>query len=144
MDDAKEAMLKREELRSTVLKGVKAAFSNELLAKKGALQTELADEDALAIVRRLVKQRKDSIEQFTKGGRKDLADNESSELAILESYLPAMMSEDDVRKVVENKKEELDITDKAKSNMLLGAVMKELKGKADGAMVRSIVERLFN
>ena len=144
IEDAKQAMMKKEEPRLTVLKGVKATFTNELLSKKGAPQTELPDEEALASVRRLVKQRKDSIEQFTKGGRKDLAESESAELKILEIYLPSQMSEADVKKVVEKKRAELGVTDKTKSGMLMSAVMKELKGKDDGAVVKKIVDELFS
>lgn len=144
IEDAKEAMLNKEDLRLLVLKGVKATFTNELLAKKGALQEELKDDEALAVIRRLVKQRKDSIEQFTKGGRKDLVKNEQAELKILEVYLPADMSEKDVRKIIEKKKVELKITDKSKSGMLMSAVMKDLKGKADGMVVKKIVEELLS
>ena len=144
LEDAKGAMLKKEELRLMVLKGVKAAFTNELLVKKGPVNQELSDEDALAVIRRLVKQRKDSIDLFTKGARKDLADNEAKELKILEVYLPAQMSEADVKKVAEKKKAELNIADKSKSGMLMSAVMKELKGKADGSVVKKVIDQLFS
>lgn len=142
-EDAKQAMLKKEEDRLTVLKGVKAAFINELLAKKGPVVKELNDDEALAVIRRLVKQRKDSIDLFTKGGRKDLAASEASELKILETYLPAMIGEEDVKKIVEKKKTELKVTDKTKSGMLMSAIMKELKGKVDGVVVKKIVDELF-
>ncbi len=143
IEDAKQAMIKKEEPRLTVIKGVKATFANELLSKKGAPQTELNDEDALAILRRLVKQRKDSIEQFGKGGRQDLVDNEQAELEILEKYLPAQMNESEVTKIAEKKKTELGITDKKKTGVLMSAIMKELKGKADGAMVKKVVEEIL-
>ena len=144
LEDAKGAMLKKEELRLMVLKGVKAAFTNELLVKKGPVNQELSDDDALSVIRRLVKQRKDSIDLFTKGARKDLADNEAKELKILEVYLPAQMSEADVKKVAEKKKAELNIADKSKSGMLMSAVMKELKGKADGSVVKKVIDQLFS
>lgn len=143
IEDAKQAMLKKDEPRLTVLKGVKATFTNELLAKKGKPQTELSDEEALQILRRLVKQRKDSIEQFGKGGRQDLVKDETAELKILEAYLPSQMSEVDIRKITQRKMKELGISDKAKIGMLTGAVMKELKGNADGAVVKKIIEELF-
>jgi uncharacterized protein YqeY len=72
-----------------------------------------------------------------------LAKSEEAELKILEVYLPEMMSEADVRKVADRKKEELGITDKAKSGMLMSAIMKELKGKADGAVVKKVVDELI-
>jgi uncharacterized protein len=143
LEDAKQAMLKKNELCSLVLKGVKAAFINEIIAKNDPKKTELTDDEAIAIIRRLVKQRTDSIEQFTKGNRKDLADVEAKESKILEVYLPAMMSDKDVRKIVEKKKKELGISDKSKAGLLMSATMKELKGKADGATVKREVDKLF-
>ena len=144
LEDAKQAMLKKDVLRSTVLKGVKAVFMNEVIAKADPKKTELTDEEALNILRRLSKQRKDSIEQFTKGGRKDLADDESAELQILEAYLPTMMSEDAVRKVAAQKMTELGVSGKSKAGILMSAVMRELKGKADGAVVKNVVDQLLS
>ena len=86
---------------------------------------------------------KDSIDQFTKGGRSDLADSEKAELAILETYLPAQMSKDEVLKIAEAKKNEMAITDKSKSGQLMSAIMKELKGKADGNLVKSVVDEIL-
>lgn len=144
LEDAKQAMLKKDALRSTVLKGVKAVFMNEIISKADPKKTELTDDEALNILRRLSKQRKDSIDQFTKGGRKDLADAEMAELAVLESYLPTMMAEADVRKIISAKKMELGVTDKSKAGVFMSAVMKELKGKADGAIVKKIVDELLS
>lgn len=143
-EDAKGAMLKKEGMKLTVLKGVKAAFTNELLAKKGPVNQELSDDDALAVIRRLVKQRKDSIDLFTKGGRKDLADVEASELKILEVYLPAQMDDAEIEKIAKKKKVELKVTDKTKAGMLMSAIMKDLKGKADGGAVKKIVDELLS
>lgn len=142
-EDVKKAMLARDTVRATTLKGVSAAFTNELVAKGMKPQDELADEDCYTVIRRLVKQRKDSIEQFTAGNRTDLADAEKAELVILEGYLPRMMSEEDIRAFAQSKKEELGITDKGKIGMFVGTLMKDLKGKADGALVKSVVESLF-
>lgn len=142
-DQIKEAMLAKDTVRLSVLRGMSAAFTNELVAKGKKPQDELSDEDCISVVRRLSKQRKDSIEQFEKGGRADLADNEKAELAILETYLPQMMSRDEILKVAETKKAELGITDKTKLGVFTGAVMKELKGKADGSVVKEVIDSLF-
>ncbi len=142
-DGIKQAMLAKDSVRTTVLKGLSAAFTNELVAKGRKPQDALADDEALAVVKRQVKQRKDSIEQFVKGGREDLATDEKAELVILEAFLPATMSKDDIRKVAEAKKAEMNVTDKAKLGMLIGAVAKELKGQADGADIKEVVESLF-
>lgn len=141
--EIKDAMLKKETLRLNVLRGMIAAFTNELVAQKKKPQEELPDEDALNVIRRLVKQRKESIEQFIKGKREDLAEIEKEELVILEKYLPQMMSKDDIRKVAEVTKAKLGVQDKSKLGQLVGAVMKELKGKADGRDVKEVVDNLF-
>ena len=143
-EEVKKAMLAREATRLNVLRGMLAAFTNELVAQKKKPNEELPDEDALNVIKRLVKQRKDSIEQFGKGGRADLVKTEEEELAVLATYLPQTTSKEDIRKVAEAKKVALGITDKTKMGILMGNVMKELKGKADGADVKEVVESLFN
>jgi hypothetical protein len=140
-DNIKEAMLKKDAFMLTVLRGVSAAFTNEIIAKK-ITSEELLDEDAIAIIRRLVKQRKDSIEQFTKGGRMDLAQNEEAEMKILENFLPQMMSREEIQKIVETKISEVGQIDKTKLGQFMGGIMKELKGKADGTLVKEIIEGL--
>ncbi len=139
----KEAMLAKDQLKLSVVRGLVAAFTNELVAKGRKPQEELSDEDVLSVIRRAVKQRKDSIEQFTSGGRSELAEAENAELKILETYLPQMMSREDIKKVAEAKKVELGITDKAKLGQFVGMLMKELKGKADGGDVKAVAESLF-
>lgn len=141
--EIKEAMLKKDALKLNVVRGISAAFTNELVAKGHKPQEEIGDEDALVVIKRLVKQRKDSIDQFKKGNREDLAAEEAAELGILETYLPATMSKDEIRKIAEAKKAEMNFTDKSKMGMFMGAVMKELKGKADGADVKEVIESLF-
>lgn len=141
-DEIKKAMLAKDQLKLTVVRGLSAAFTNELIAK-GSTTPELSDEDALAIIKRNVKQRKDSIEQFTKGGRADLAEAEQAELTILEAYLPQMMSRDEIKKIAEAKKAEMGAVDKAKLGQFVGVLMKELKGKADGADVKAVVDEMF-
>ena len=136
-------MLAKDQVRLLVVRGLVTACTNELVAKGKKPTEELADDDVLSLIRRAVKQRKDSIEQFTKGGRADLAESEHAELAILEKYLPTMMSQDEIKKVAEAKKAELGITDKAKLGQFVGMLMKELKGKADGADVKAVAESLF-
>lgn len=141
-DGIKEAMLKKDAFRLTVLRGVLAGFMNEIIAKdiKGE---ELGDEEAQAVVRRLVKQRKDSIEQFTKGGRPELAKNEEAEMKVLEAFLPQMMTKEEIKKVVKAKKTSVGKIDKSKAGQFIGSVMKELKGKADGALVKEVVEEMI-
>lgn len=139
----KEAMMAKDALRLKAFRAMLAAFTNELVAKNRKPQEMLKDEEAIVVIGRLAKQRKDSIEQFRKGGREDLVKEEESELAILETYLPKMMDKSEVEKIARAKKEELDITDAAKKGILMSALMKDLKGKADGNLVKEVVENLF-
>ncbi len=139
----KEAMLAKDSVRVGVLRGLIAAMTNELVAK-GMKPTEaLSDQDVLAVIKRQVKQRKDSIALFVQGGREDLAESEKAELALLEVYLPALMPRDEIKKVVEAKIAEQGPVDKAKSGMFVGSIMKELKDKADGALVKAVVDELL-
>jgi len=139
----KEAMLAKEPVRLEVLRGMSAAFMNELVSKGKKPQDVLSDEDALQVIMRLAKQRKDSIEQFTKGNREDLVAEEKAQLAVIEAYLPKMMEKDEVLSLAKAKKEELGITDPTKKGMLMSALMKDLKGKADGTLVKEAVDSLF-
>ena len=139
----KEAMLAKDAVRLEVLRGMVASFTNELVAKGKKPQEMLSDEEAMAVIMRMSKQRKDSIEQFGKGGREDLVAEEQAQLAIIETFLPAMMSKADVEKVARAKQTELGITDPTKKGMLMAGVMKDLKGKADGMLVKEVVDSLF-
>ena len=134
----------KDSVRLGVVRGLVSAFTNELVAKKRKPDEELSDEDALAVISRQVKQRKDSIEQFEKGGRQDLADAEKTELVVLEKYLPTQMSGEEINTYVKNKQTELGMTDPTKKNQFMGMVMKDLKGKADGTLVKKVIDSLFS
>lgn len=138
------AMKARDEVRLRTLRGLLSAFTDENVAQKQKPDTELSDDEALKVITREAKKRRDSIEQFEKGGRDDLADKEKEELAVLEEFLPEQMSENETRSVVEAKKKELGVTDKSDMGQLMGAVMQELKGKADGNAVKKIVNELLS
>ncbi|OHA20115.1 MAG: hypothetical protein A2836_01500 [Candidatus Taylorbacteria bacterium RIFCSPHIGHO2_01_FULL_45_63] len=140
----KEALLKKETVRLSVLRSLLAGFTNELVARGRKPQEEATDEEALSVIKRSVKQHKDSIEQFKAGGREDLVVDETAELMILETYLPMSMPKEEIKKVAEEVKTRLGVTDKAKMGQLVGAVMKELKGKANGGDVKAVVESLFS
>jgi len=135
-------MIAKDQVRTLALRGVSAEIQKELIAK-GSAAPEGTDEEVLAVIKKLVKQRKDSIDQFTKGGRPELAADEQAELAILAAYLPATMPKDQIRKVAEAKKAELGVTDKTGAGKLIGAISKELKGQADGSDIKEVVDSLF-
>ncbi|MCX6713814.1 MAG: GatB/YqeY domain-containing protein, partial [Candidatus Vogelbacteria bacterium] len=130
--------------RLRTVRSISAAFTNELVAKRRKPDEILSDEEAIAVIKRQAKQRKDSIEQFRAGEREDLAVIEEAELKIIETFLPAQMSREEIQKIAEAKKAELGITDKTKFGQLMGAVTKEIKGAADGNLVKEVVESLFS
>jgi uncharacterized protein len=142
-DEIKKAMLAKEAERLSALRNISTAMTNESMAKGHKPDELLDDEGAITVLKRLVKQRKESIEQFTIGNRPEKAEEEKHELVIVESFLPAQMSRDDILKIAEAKKAELGITDKTKFGQLMGAVTKETKGTADGMLVKEVVESLF-
>ncbi len=142
--ELKDAMRAKDSLRLEVLRSVLTGFTNELVAKGKTPQDEIDDEMALTVITRLAKQRKDSMEQFINAGRKELAEKEKVELAMLETYLPERMGKEEILELVKAKKEELGIDDKSKSGILMGAIMKDLKGKADGGIVKDAVDGLFD
>ena len=142
--ELKDALKAKEEVKLRTVRSMLTAFTNELVASNRTPQDWLEDDETLAVIKRLAKQRKESIVQYEENNRPELAEPEKAELAVLESYLPQMMSADEIRPVAEAKKAELGIEDKSKMGMLVGAVMKELAGKADGNEVKSVVEGLFS
>lgn len=139
----KEAMKAGDKIRLEVMRGIVTAFTNELVSKSRTPQEILSDEEAIAVITRLSKQRKDSIEQFTKGGRLDLVEEESKQLAILNEYLPKLMEASEIEEIVKMKIAELAIKDPTKKGMFMASIMKDLKGKADGSVVKEAVDRLF-
>jgi len=139
----KTAMKARDAVRLSVLRGLSAAATNEAIAKSKGPDALLSDDELLTVIMRAAKQRKDSIEQFTAGGRPELAESEKAELLIIEEMLPAQMSRDEIVKAAQEKAAALGITDKTKANQLMGMLMKDLKGKADGTLVKEIVDGMF-
>ena len=124
------------------LRGVASGFTNELVNKGIPPQEPISDIDALMVLKREQKKRKDSIEQFVAGGREDLADSEKAELVIIDQFLPKMMSEEEIEIVVKAKIAETGTVDKTALGKFTGMIIKELAGKADGADVKKVVERL--
>lgn len=138
-----EAMRSRDAVKLQTLRSLATAMTNEVVAKKRKPDEFLTDEEALAVLKRAASQRKDSIEQFTKGGRPELAEPEKLELAIIETYLPAQMSREAIEAVVRAKMAELGVTSRADSNKLIASLMKDLKGQADGTVVKEVIDSLL-
>lgn len=142
-NEIKSAMKEKNTVKLNTLRSLSAAFTNELVAQRLAPDSPVSDDMALKVIKRVVKQHKDSIEQFKAGGRSDLVESEQAELSFLEPYLPVMLSRESILPIAQAKKAELNVSDKSQIGILTGAVMKELGGNADGADVRAVIESLF-
>jgi len=138
-----DALRAHDETRLRTLRSLVTAMTNEVVAKKRKPDEYLNDDEAITVVKRAASQRKDSIEQFEKGGRPELAEPEKQELAIIESYLPSMMSREEIAVIAKAKMAELGVSSKADAGKFTGALMKELKGKVDGADVKAVVDTLL-
>ena len=138
-----EALRAKDEVRLRTLRSVVTLMTNEVVAKKRKPDEFLTDEEALIVLKRAANQRKDSIEQFTAAGRMELAEPEVAELAVIESFLPSLMSREEIEPIVKAKIAELGITDKSGAGKLTGTLMQELKGKADGGDVKAVVDALL-
>lgn len=138
-EELKQAMLARDELRKSVLRMLLSAI-NYYEIQKGGAGYEATDEDVLSVIQKEGKQRKDSIEQFKAGGRQDLVDKETKELEILQTYLPAQMTEDEVRVIIKEAIAQTDASTPSDMGKVMSLVMSKLKGKADGALVSQLVK----
>jgi len=125
--DLTQAMKMKDELRLSVLRMVKTALKNKEIEKIRPLE----DAEALQVLQTLVKQRRESVEQFTQGGRKDLADKETKEIAIIESYLPAAPSDAEISQAIEAALAEIGAT----SSKQMGAVIKAARARLEGKTV---------
>lgn len=134
--DLKEAMIKKDSIKVSTLRMVKAAIKNMTIEKK---TESLEDGDILMIISKQIKQRKDSIEQFTKGGRSDLAEKEATELEILKGYLPPPLSNDELIAVTKEAIAEVGAQSKKDMGKVMKIVMEKAKGRADGKTVSQIV-----
>lgn len=140
--DMKDAMRAKDTVALTTIRGLISACTNELVATGKTPQDEVTDDIALTVIKRGSKQRKDAIEQYIQGGREDLVESEKAELAVIEKYLPQMMSKDRIKTIAEAKIAEF-AGDKSKMGQIIGAVMKETAGQADGGDVKSVVMELL-
>ena len=140
ISDIKEAMKAKEQDKLRVLRSLKAKLMEKEISERKGGEAKLSDDQAVEVLMKAAKQRKESIEQFEDGGRNDLAENEKKELKIIEAYLPEMMSEEEVREVVKEKIEQLGASGMQDMGKVMGSLMGQLKGKADGSIVSKVVK----
>ncbi|SHG43537.1 hypothetical protein SAMN05443144_12834 [Fodinibius roseus] len=140
MADLKEAMKNKEQERLRVLRSLKANLLEREISERKDGEASLSDEQTIEVLMKAAKQRKESIEQFSEGGREDLVASEKAELEIINSYLPEMLSEEEVREVARDKIAQLGAENMADMGKVMGAMMQELKGKAEGSLVSKVVK----
>ena len=138
--DLRDAMRARDVPRRNTIRMVEAAIKNAEIDKRGR---ELAESDILAILQRQVKQRRESIEQFTQGGREDLAEKERVEIAIIEAYLPQQLSREAVEARAREVIEQVGAAGPGDRGKVMGMLMKDLRGQADGSLVNAVVGELL-
>lgn len=138
-EDLKDAIRNGDSARRDVLRFLSSDIKNEMIRIRG--EREMEDKDVLAVIKKNIKSRKDSIEQFTRGGRADLATSELAEIAILEKYMPEEMSEVEIEAVVRRTLETMDAADAKNFGLVMKEVMKGTDGRADGALVSKIVKK---
>jgi uncharacterized protein YqeY len=141
--DLKEAMKAREADRLAVLRMLKSALTNAAI-EKGGLGTVLEDAEAIAVVRKQVRQRQDSVEGFDKGGRPELAAKEKAEIEFLNAYLPKQLSPEELAALVKEAIAEAGATSKAQMGAVMKVAQAKAAGRADGRAISQEVQKLLS
>jgi len=136
-EELKQSMLARDEFKTSVLRMLISAIGYSEIQK--GLGYQASEEDVMSAIEKQVKQRKDSIEQYEKAGRNDLADKENKELQLLKKYLPEQMEEEEIRNLIREAISQTGATTMADMGKVMGVLMPKTKGKADGSLVSKIV-----
>jgi uncharacterized protein YqeY len=139
-EDIKTAMKAKDKLRLETVRSIKKVILEEESTARGQGKEGLTEEQELAILTRLAKQRKDAIAQYTDASRTDLADKEAAELAIIEEYLPAQISDAEIEAIIDGLIAKTGAASAKDMGKVMGPAMKELKGRADGAKVQALVK----
>ncbi|UTR09351.1 GatB/YqeY domain-containing protein [Evansella sp. LMS18] len=135
--DMKEAMRNKEKQRLSVIRSVKASLQNESIK----LGKEITDEEALSVLSREMKQRKESLHEFEQANRSDLVEKTELEIELLEEYMPAQLSDEELQQIVDETIQETGADSKAQMGKVMGAIMPKVKGRADGTRVKQMVEQ---
>ncbi|PQD96460.1 hypothetical protein CYL18_00740 [Pradoshia eiseniae] len=134
--DMKQAMKDKDKDKLSVIRMMKASLQNEGI-KLG--KQELSEDEELTVLSRELKQRKDSLQEFDKAGRQDLTDKLQAEIAVVESYMPKQLSEEELDALVAEAIAQTNATSKADMGKVMSAIMPKVKGKADGSLVNKLV-----
>ena len=138
--DLMAAMKSKDEASLSAIRLLKTAIMKVETAGEPKVAT---DEEVIQLVGKEIKQRKDSIEQFEKGGRPELAEKEKAELKVLEKYLPPQLGEDEIKAIIKEAMASTGASSKADIGKLMGAIMPKTKGKADGGLVNKLVQEML-
>ncbi|PZE22703.1 GatB/YqeY domain-containing protein [Paenibacillus xerothermodurans] len=138
-EDMKLAMKSQDKFKLSVIRMVRAAIKNIEIDQRKTLD----DQEVLDILSREIKQRKDSLQEFEKAGREDLAETVKAEIEILMEYLPQQLSEEEVKAIVQQTIQEVGASSKADMGKVMGALMPKVKGRADGRIVNQTVQQLL-
>lgn len=141
LSDLKSAMLARDEARTRVLRSLKAALLEKEVSLRSGGEATLTEDQVMDVLIKATKQRRDSLDQFEKAGREDLAAVEREELAIIEDYLPKKMSEDEIAAEVAAAISAVGASSPADMGKVMGYLSPKLKGKADGAVISAMVKK---
>ncbi|MCC5915343.1 MAG: GatB/YqeY domain-containing protein [Balneolaceae bacterium] len=140
LEDLKKAMKSRDADRLRVLRSLKAKLLEKEISERSEGKAELTDEQSIEVLMKAAKQRKESIDQFRKGDREELAEKEEQELEVIETYLPKMLNDDEIRAEVRKQIEATGASGMSEMGKVMGVMMAKLKGKADGSDVSRIVK----
>jgi uncharacterized protein YqeY len=138
-DDLKAAMKSSDSLKTSVLRMVKAAIKNKQVEKR----KDLSDEEIISVISTLTKQRRESIDLFSKGGREELAEKERQELAMLQLYLPGQLSPEDLDRIIMEAINELSAEGVKDIGKIMRLIMPRVQGAADGKVVNQRVKELL-
>ncbi|MFC4767952.1 GatB/YqeY domain-containing protein [Effusibacillus consociatus] len=134
--DMKQAMKDKDKVRLSTIRLIRTAIKNAEIDQKKTL----TDEDILAVLNRELKQRRDSLQAFQDAGRSDLVDQVQQEINVLQDYLPAQLSEDELREIVAATIAEVGAESKKDMGKVMGALMPKVQGRADGKLVNQLVQ----
>lgn len=139
-EDIKAAMKAKDKIRLETVRGIKKVILEKESELRAKGREELNEGEEIAILSQLAKQRRDAIEQFRSGGRDDLVEKETQELAIIETYLPAQLSDAEIEAEVDAAIAAAGVSDAKQMGKVMGPLMQKLKGRADGQKVKALVE----
>ena len=142
--EIKTAMKSKDKVRLETVRGIKKFILEKEVSLRPSGQDTLTEAQELEILMQIAKQRRDSIDQYRKGGREDLVAQEEAELVILEEYLPPQMSDEEVSKVVDEVIASVGATSAKEMGKVMGKAMQQLKGKADGNRIQDMVKAKLN